>query len=78
MVPATLPGSWVSKGCYTDVGRTLTGGGYTDNVAMTDESCINYCNSGGFIYAGTEYAQECCMLNTGSCLKSADPVRLRE
>jgi hypothetical protein len=46
-----------------DVGRTLTGGGYDDNAAMTVESCINYCNSAGFIYAGTEYSTECCMLS---------------
>lgn len=26
---------------------------------MTDESCINYCNSAGFIYAGTEYSTQC-------------------
>jgi hypothetical protein len=46
-----------------DVGRTLSGGGYDDNAAMTIESCINYCNSAGFIYAGTEYTDECCMLH---------------
>lgn len=26
---------------------------------MTDESCIAFCTSKGFPYAGTEYAQEC-------------------
>lgn len=45
-----------------DVGRTLTGGGYTDDVAMTDLSCITYCSNQGFTYAGTEYAEECCKL----------------
>lgn len=44
---------------HRDVGRTLTGGGYDDDLAMTDESCINYCNSAGFIYAGTEYSTQC-------------------
>lgn len=43
-----------------DVGRTLTQGGYYDTVAMTDESCISYCSSLGYIYAGTEYSTECC------------------
>jgi hypothetical protein len=41
------------------VGRTLTGGGYTSATAMTDESCIAYCEKAGYIYAGTEYSQEC-------------------
>jgi hypothetical protein len=43
-----------------DVGRTLTQGGYDDNVAMTDESCIAYCSMEGYIYAGTEYSSQCC------------------
>lgn len=59
-VPAKLPGTWVSQGCWTDVGRTLNNGGYANATAMTDESCIAYCEKGGYIYAGTEYAQECC------------------
>lgn len=64
IVPTTLPGSWVSQGCYVDVGRTLTGGGYDDSEAMTDESCIDYCSSAGFIYAGTEYSSQCYCGNT--------------
>lgn len=43
-----------------DVGRTLTGGGYTNATGMTDEACIAYCEKAGYIYAGTEYSQECC------------------
>lgn len=27
---------------------------------MTIESCVAFCNSKSFIYAGTEYSQECC------------------
>lgn len=38
----------------SDVGRTLTGGGYTNATGMTDESCIAYCEKSGYIYAGTE------------------------
>jgi hypothetical protein len=38
----------------SDVGRTLTGGGYTNDTGMTDESCIAYCEEKGYIYAGTE------------------------
>ena len=43
-----------------DVDRTLAQGGYYDDVAMTDESCIAYCSNLGYIYAGTEYSNECC------------------
>jgi hypothetical protein len=27
---------------------------------MTDESCINYCQNKGYIYAGTEFSSQCC------------------
>jgi hypothetical protein len=68
-VPNNLPGAWAYQGCYTDIpGRSLTGGGYADDKAMTDESCIAYCSSKGFQYAGTEYSQEC---YCGSSLPSA-------
>lgn len=52
-IPTNLTGTWTSLGCYIDVGRTLTGGGYDDVIGMTDESCIAYCDSLGFNYAGT-------------------------
>ncbi|KAF8860151.1 hypothetical protein BDZ45DRAFT_688777 [Acephala macrosclerotiorum] len=58
VVPAEING-WISQGCYIDVGRTLTGAGYDNNTGMTDESCISYCEKLGYIYAGTEYAEEC-------------------
>jgi hypothetical protein len=59
-VPTTLAGAWQYQGCYTDVaGRTLTGGGYTDDAGMTAQTCIAYCTSHGFQYAGTEYSVEC-------------------
>ncbi|KAH6711606.1 hypothetical protein BKA61DRAFT_554745 [Leptodontidium sp. MPI-SDFR-AT-0119] len=64
VLPSTLPGTWKSQGCYIDIGRTLTGGGYTNNTGMTDESCIAYCEKAGYIYAGTEYAEECYCGNT--------------
>lgn len=51
----------VADNLYSDPGpRTLSGSGYTDAAAMTDESCISYCSGLGYIYAGTEYANECC------------------
>lgn len=43
----------------SDVGRTLTGASYS-NSTMTDEQCVAYCDSKGFIYAGTEYSSQCC------------------
>lgn len=60
-VSAVLPGTWTLQGCYTDPGpRTLTGASYTNNTAMTEESCIAFCDSNGAYYAGVEYSQECC------------------
>ena len=47
---------------FRDVGRTLTGASYSNITGMTIESCIAYCDSQGFIYAGTEYSYECCKL----------------
>jgi len=40
--------------------RTLTSAAYTDTVNMTVENCVNFCNGQNYIYAGVEYAQECC------------------
>ncbi|KAJ4297155.1 hypothetical protein N0V88_004073 [Collariella sp. IMI 366227] len=59
-VPETLPGAWTYEGCYVDVpGRTLGGAGYADGEEMTIESCLAFCASKGFAYAGTEYSVEC-------------------
>ena len=43
-----------------DVGRTINAAAYTSNTAMTVESCVSYCASNGYQYAGVEYYQECC------------------
>ncbi|KAL2063582.1 hypothetical protein VTL71DRAFT_5387 [Oculimacula yallundae] len=59
VLPSTLPGSWKSQGCYTEAGRTLTGAGYANATSMTDEKCISFCEAAGYIYAGTEYGEEC-------------------
>ncbi|KAH8900419.1 glyoxal oxidase like protein [Thozetella sp. PMI_491] len=58
-VPSDLPTGWISQGCYTDVGRTIGDASYTDQISMTDESCIAFCASKGYRYAGTEYYHEC-------------------
>ena len=61
VVSTKLPGTWTYQGCYTDPGpRTLASASYTNTTGMTEESCISYCSTLGYIYAGTEYSQECC------------------
>ena len=42
--------------------RTLGAASYSDNAAMTDESCIAFCSSKNYVYAGTEYSSQCCQL----------------
>lgn len=48
---------------YSDTGnpRTLNAAA-TAGATMTEESCVTYCNTNGYIYAGVEYADECCEL----------------
>lgn len=59
-ISSNLPGTWTYQGCYTDPGpRTLSGPSYTNTTGMTDETCIAFCDSQSYIYAGTEYSQEC-------------------
>lgn len=63
-VPSVLPGTWQYQGCYTDGNpRTLTGSTFANTTGMTPKLCIDYCDNLGYIYAGAEYSQECCMLN---------------
>ncbi|KAF7327563.1 hypothetical protein MKEN_00335300 [Mycena kentingensis (nom. inval.)] len=61
-VPTDLPGNWTSRGCFTDnvdgVGRSLTGASFA-NSGMTVETCISFCDSKSFIFAGVEFGQEC-------------------
>ncbi|KAF4635308.1 hypothetical protein G7Y89_g2796 [Cudoniella acicularis] len=65
VVPSTLPGTWTYQGCYTDSPvRTLNAASYVSPTNMTDEYCIGFCNQEGYIYAGTEYSQECYCDNT--------------
>ncbi|KAF5348257.1 hypothetical protein D9756_010540 [Leucocoprinus leucothites] len=61
-VPTKLPGNWTSLGCYVDnvgAGRTLNAANTASGTSMTTESCIQFCGSKGYIYAGTEYGAEC-------------------
>jgi hypothetical protein len=61
-VTSSPPANWSFTSCYTDNvnSRSLYGAAYTDGTAMTEESCITFCNDKGYAYAGVEYAQECC------------------
>ncbi|KAH9896068.1 hypothetical protein C8Q73DRAFT_463729 [Cubamyces lactineus] len=61
--PATpsIPGTkYAFLGCFTDQGaRSLGGATYTNTTGMTVESCVSFCSSQDFNFAGLEYAQEC-------------------
>lgn len=46
--------------------RTLTGASYTDTTNMTVEACVNYCIQQEFVYAGVEYASQCCTPRPGN------------
>lgn len=51
--------------------RTLGGASFTDPVNMTVEACINFCNAQDFIFAGAEFAQECCGFSSFSFLSKS-------
>lgn len=56
--PTSLPGNWSLAGCFTDVStaRTLAAtASASDN--MTVETCISFCDAGGFIFAGVEFGK---------------------
>jgi hypothetical protein len=59
-VSPNLPTGWDYQGCWTDYGlRKLAGLSYVDSVNMTEENCIDFCNTRNYTYAGVEYGQEC-------------------
>ncbi|KAF8963742.1 WSC domain-containing protein [Flammula alnicola] len=57
---------WNSLGCYTDstTSRTIRTASYTSVNNMTIASCQAYCATGGYLFAGVEYARECYCDNT--------------
>ncbi|KAA1470743.1 copper radical oxidase [Dentipellis sp. KUC8613] len=61
VIPTDLPGNWSSLGCYTDNpgARTLSSASFVSTDNMTVESCVSFCDSQAFIFAGVEFAQEC-------------------
>jgi len=58
---------WTSLGCYTDnvSGRALSYGLAVPGgpTALTIEICLSGCKALGYIYAGVEYSDECCVLS---------------
>jgi hypothetical protein len=59
-ISPNLPGQWTSKGCYTDNvnARALASKQYAAD-GMTQETCINFCQTAGYQFAGVEYSREC-------------------
>ncbi|KAI0364868.1 galactose oxidase [Pilatotrama ljubarskyi] len=61
--PATpdIPGTnYTFLGCFTDEGaRSLGDATFTNTTGMTVESCVSFCSSQSFNFAGLEFAQEC-------------------
>ena len=46
--------------------RSRGGATYTNTTGMTGESCVSFCSSQDFNFAGLEYAQECCTCDGAS------------
>ncbi|KAF8908562.1 copper radical oxidase with WSC domains [Gymnopilus junonius] len=60
-IPPTLPNTWKFQGCLIDNAngvRTLQGAS-TAQSNLTIESCINFCDSQSFFFAGVEFGDEC-------------------
>nr|OQO23943.1 hypothetical protein B0A51_11072 [Rachicladosporium sp. CCFEE 5018] len=57
---SVLPTNWTYTGCYNDLqgSRTLAGP-YTAGTGNSATWCISYCSNKGYVYAGTEYSDEC-------------------
>ncbi|KAF2108754.1 WSC domain-containing protein [Lophiotrema nucula] len=53
--------SWPYVGCFKEnnPGRQLATLAYSDTANQTDGRCISTCASAGWIFAGTQYSQEC-------------------
>ncbi|KIJ45844.1 hypothetical protein M422DRAFT_778632 [Sphaerobolus stellatus SS14] len=58
---ASLPSGWSALGCFSDspTARALRTSAFTSVDSMTITSCINFCTSGGFDFAGVEFGREC-------------------
>ena len=56
-----LPAGWSYTGCFNDSpqDRILGEIKMQDDVSLTGASCIAFCASNGYPFAGTEYSSEC-------------------
>lgn len=53
------PAEWTYNGCWSDEGDRQLGGASYAADDMTQETCISFCESKGYSFAGMEYAREC-------------------
>lgn len=56
-----LPSGWSYTGCFGDSpsNRVLNDAHMQDDSGLTGASCMAFCASNGYPYAGTEYSSEC-------------------
>ncbi|KAF9002781.1 hypothetical protein BDQ17DRAFT_1242962 [Cyathus striatus] len=56
---ASLPSGWSFTGCYSDSvdSRTLRTASFTSVDSMTISSCIDFCITGNFQFAGLEFGR---------------------
>ena len=54
-----LPAPWHYAKCWVDnaFGRILVNEGLPPSTSMTVQTCVNYCDSQGFVLAGLQYSQ---------------------
>ncbi|QIW95400.1 hypothetical protein AMS68_000918 [Peltaster fructicola] len=77
LTPASnsLPTNWTYTGCYNDNqgSRTLNGPYYGDGSGMNASTCVSFCASQNYVYAGTEYSSQCyCGNSIASGLNQTD------
>ncbi|KAF7311445.1 Glycoside hydrolase [Mycena kentingensis (nom. inval.)] len=53
-----IPAGWSSVGCVTDGSSRALSYSYTSS-SMTQDACTTTCDGKGYIYAGTQYSNEC-------------------
>ncbi|KAF4575259.1 WSC domain-containing protein [Pleurotus pulmonarius] len=73
-VPQTVAEDWDYQGCYTDSvsDRTLSHSHHVDG-GITIESCVAFCSTNGFSFAGLEFGDECfCGNSIGASTKKSD------
>jgi hypothetical protein len=62
---AALVASWTNQGCYGDNYPTrIIAAASTTASGMTVETCVSFCNTGGYSVAGVEYSTECYCANS--------------